>query len=72
MELAPKLGLTRRIVDLVSTGGTLKANNLKEVEILTQITSRLVVNRPAFKTRPQEVSYWIDRFREATEDGTAS
>jgi len=72
MELAPKLGLTRRIVDLVSTGGTLKANNLKEVEVLTQITSRLVVNRPAFKTRPQEVSYWIDRFREAIEDGTAS
>ncbi|MFC3050582.1 ATP phosphoribosyltransferase [Kordiimonas pumila] len=72
MELAPKLGLSRRIVDLVSTGGTLKANHLKEVEVLTHITSRLVVNRPAFKTRPQEVSYWIERFREATQDGTAS
>lgn len=72
MELAPKLDLSRRIVDLVSTGGTLKANNLKEVEVLTHITSRLVVNRPAFKTRPQAVSYWIDRFREATQDGAAA
>jgi len=72
MELAPKLGLSRRIVDLVSTGSTLKANNLKEVEVLTQITSRLVVNRPAFKTRPQEVSFWIDRFREAISDGAAA
>jgi len=72
MELAPKLDLSRRIVDLVSTGGTLKANHLKEVEVLTHITSRLVVNRPAFKTRPQEVSYWIDRFREAIQDGAAA
>jgi len=72
MELAPKLGLSRRIVDLVSTGGTLKANHLKEVEVLTNITSRLVVNRPAFKTRPQEVSYWIERFREAIGNGTAA
>lgn len=72
MELAPKLGLSRRIVDLVSTGGTLKANHLKEVEVLTHITSRLVVNRPAFKTRPKEVSYWIDRFREAISDGAAA
>ena len=72
MELAPRLGLSRRIVDLVSTGGTLRANNLKEVEVLTEITSRLVVNRPAFKTRPQEVTYWIDRFREAISDGPAA
>lgn len=69
MELAPSLGLSKRIVDLVSTGSTLKANNLKEVEVLTEITSRLVVNRPAFKTRPQEINYWIDRFREALADG---
>lgn len=69
MELAPSLGLSKRIVDLVSTGGTLKANKLKEVEVLTEITSRLVVNRPAFKTRPQEISYWIDRFREVLSNG---
>lgn len=72
MELAPKLGLSRRIVDLVSTGSTLKANQLKEVEVLTEITSRLVVNRPAFKTRPKEVSYWIDRFREVMDNGSAA
>jgi ATP phosphoribosyltransferase len=64
MELAPSLGLSERIVDLVSTGGTLKANGLKEVEVLTEITSRLVVSRPAFKTRPREMTYWIDRFRD--------
>ena len=72
MELAPKLDLSRRIVDLVSTGGTLKANHLKEVEVLTHITSRLVVNRPAFKTRSKEMSYWIDRFREVISDGAAA
>ncbi|WP_020400501.1 ATP phosphoribosyltransferase [Kordiimonas gwangyangensis] len=72
MELAPQLGLSRRIVDLVSTGGTLKANKLKEVEVLTHITSRLVVHRAAFKTRPREVSYWIERFREAVKNGSAS
>lgn len=70
MELAPSLGLSKRIVDLVSTGSTLKANKLKEVEVLTDITSRLVVNRPAFKTRPKEISYWIDRFREALGNGS--
>jgi len=69
MELAPSLGLSKRIVDLVSTGSTLKANKLKEVEVLTEITSRLVVNRPAFKTRPRELTYWIDRFREVLADG---
>jgi len=72
MELAPQLGLSRRIVDLVSTGGTLKANNLKEVEVLTEITSRLVVNRPAFKTRPVEITYWVDQFRKALENRDAS
>lgn len=72
MELAPQLGLSRRIVDLVSTGGTLKANKLKEVEVLTHITSRLVVHRPAFKTRPREISYWIERFREAVTNGAAA
>jgi ATP phosphoribosyltransferase len=72
MELAPSLGLSDRIVDLVSTGGTLKANGLKEVEVLTEITSRLVVSRPAFKTRPKEISYWIERFSEAIADKGAN
>jgi len=65
MELAPGLGLCRRIVDLVSTGATLAANDLVEVETIAQITARLIVNRAALKTRPDEVGRWIDRFREA-------
>lgn len=65
MELAPTLGLCRRIVDLVSSGATLKANGLVEVEEICEITSRLAVNRSAWKTRPDQIGYWIDRFTEA-------
>ena len=65
LELTPKLGLCRHIVDLVSTGKTLKANGLVEVELIAQITSRLAVNRTAWKTRPDEIGQWIERFREA-------
>lgn len=67
MELAPSLGLCRRIVDLVSTGATLKANGLVEVEQIAEISSRLAVNRAALKTRPEQMMHWIDRFREASE-----
>ncbi len=56
MELAPSLGLCRRIVDLVSTGATLKANGLVEIEKIIDITSRFIVNRTAFKTRNEEIS----------------
>jgi len=65
IELAPALQLSPRIVDLVTTGATLEANGLKEVETLIEISSRLIVNRTAFKTRPQEVGVWVDRLREA-------
>src|SRR5512143_2280218 len=54
MELAPSLGLCRRIVDLVSTGATLEANGLREIEHIAEISSRLIVNRAALKTRPDE------------------
>ena len=64
VELAPKLGLCQRIVDLVSTGTTLKANGLVEVEHIADITSRLVVNRIALKTRHDEVAPWIGRITE--------
>lgn len=66
MELAPKLGLCRRIVDLVSSGRTLAANDLVEVERIAEVSSRLIVNRAAFKTRPREINAWIERFREAS------
>lgn len=65
MELAPKLGLARRIVDLVDTGRTLEENGLVEVEHITDVSSRLVVNRAALKTRPEHLGSWIGRIREA-------
>lgn len=65
MELAPGLGLTRLIVDLVATGSTLRANGLVETEVIAHVTSRLIVNRTALKTRPEEVGGWIARFRAA-------
>lgn len=64
MELAPVLGLAPRIVDLVSSGRTLKENGLVEVETIAEVTSRLVVNRAAFKTREQVVPL-VDAFRRA-------
>jgi len=65
MELAPGLNLSRLIVDLVQTGSTLKANGLRETEVIAQVSSRLIVNRIALKTRPEEISAWIARFRAA-------
>lgn len=65
MELAPALGLCRRIVDLVSSGATLAANDLVEVETIAAVTSRLIVNRAALKTRPEEVGRWVEAFRES-------
>lgn len=65
MELAPSLGLSRVIVDLVQTGSTLKANGLVETEVIAHVTSRLIVNRTALKTRPEEIAGWIARFRAA-------
>ncbi len=67
MELAPTLGLCRRIVDLVSSGATLKANGLKEIEVIAEVTSRLAVNRAAWKRRPSEITDWIERFRAAVD-----
>jgi ATP phosphoribosyltransferase len=67
MELAPKLGLAGRIVDLVSSGRTLQANGLREVDVIAKISSRLIVNRAAFKTRSAEIGALIERFREAVD-----
>jgi ATP phosphoribosyltransferase len=66
MELAPLVGLSTRIVDLVSTGKTLAENGLAEVEVIAQISSRLIANRAAFKTDPRIVEV-IDAMRELTE-----
>jgi ATP phosphoribosyltransferase len=67
MELAPNLGLCRRIVDLVSTGKTLKENGLVEMETIVEISSRFIVNRTALKTRPVEIGGWVNRFREVAD-----
>jgi len=66
MELAPLLGLCPRIVDLVSTGRTLVENGLVEVETVAEVSSRLIVNRAAFKT-DRRVVPWVARFRAAVE-----
>lgn len=65
MELAPKVGLAERIVDLVSTGGTLKANGLKETEVIMEISSRLIVNRTALKTQGDILNPLLKSFEEA-------
>jgi ATP phosphoribosyltransferase len=62
MELAPLTGLADAIVDLVSTGGTLKANNLVEVERIMDISSRLVVNQAALKLKQDAIRRVIDAF----------
>lgn len=66
MELAPTLGLAPRIVDLVSSGRTLKENGLVEVERIMDVSSRLVVNRAAMKTRAGVVPL-VEAFRRAVE-----
>jgi ATP phosphoribosyltransferase len=62
MELAPLLGLADAIVDLVSSGKTLRANNLVAVEEIMQVSARLVVNQAALKTRRAELQPLIDLF----------
>ena len=64
MEIAPLLGLSSRIVDLVSSGKTLKENGLVEVEKIAEVSARLVANRAAFKTDAR-VSDLVEKFREA-------
>jgi ATP phosphoribosyltransferase len=56
IELAPLVGLAERIVDLVSTGATMRENGLVEVETISEITSRLIVNRASLKTKHQRIT----------------
>ena len=70
MELAPLVGLSDVIVDLVSTGNTLKANNLVEVEQIQEITSRLIVNQASLKLKRRMLQPILDAFKAAsTESG---
>jgi len=65
MELAPLVGMADAIVDLVSTGNTLKANQLVEVEHIMDISSRLVVNQAALKLKQTPIRRIIDAFESA-------
>ncbi|MBW4048174.1 MAG: ATP phosphoribosyltransferase [Proteobacteria bacterium] len=72
MELAPLIGLADAIVDLVSSGGTLKANGLLEVEPIRDISARLIVNQAAFKTKTAALKPLVDGLREAATNLDAS
>ncbi|MCL9999538.1 MAG: ATP phosphoribosyltransferase [Erythrobacter sp.] len=67
MELAPSLGLARQIVDLVSTGTTLRENGLVETAVILEISARLIVNRTALKT-DRRVAALVDAFRREAEE----
>jgi ATP phosphoribosyltransferase len=70
MELAPGLGLAGQIVDLVSTGRTLKDNGLVETATIMQVSARLIVNRAALKTEPR-LAALVERFRAQAERDAA-
>ena len=62
MELAPSMGLCRRIVDLSESGETLKANGLIEIEEIMKVSTRLAINRNAYKTNFKEINKIIKKF----------
>ncbi|WP_332743659.1 ATP phosphoribosyltransferase [Hydrogenophaga sp.] len=70
MELAPLTGLADAIVDLVSTGNTLKANHLVEVERIMDISARLVVNQASLKLKQTAIRPLINAFAQAIEQGS--
>ena len=72
MELAPLTGLVDAIVDLVSTGSTLKANHLIEVERIMEISSRLVVNQASLKLKQASIRAIIEAFAGAVAAGEAA
>jgi ATP phosphoribosyltransferase len=64
MELAPLMGLAHRIVDIVETGDTLRANGLEEKELVTEVSARLIVNKGSLKTKYRDVQDIIQRLAE--------
>ena len=67
MELAPLVGLSDAIVDVVSSGGTLRANNLVEVEHIMDISARLIVNQAALKLKRERLQPILDAIEKATQ-----
>ncbi|MDX1572933.1 MAG: ATP phosphoribosyltransferase [Methylophaga sp.] len=68
MELAPLVGLADRIVDVVDTGNTLRANGLEPLEHIADISSRLVVNKASMKTKHQRIQQFIEHIRAAVRE----
>ncbi len=69
IELAPIVGLAERIVDLVSTGATMRENGLVEVETIADVTSRLIVNRASLKTKHRRITKLLEDLEQVIEDG---
>ena len=72
MELAPLVGLADRIVDIVDTGNTLRANGLEPTELIGEVSSRLIVNRASMKTRHGQIQSIIDAMEAAVESRRTS
>ena len=68
MELAPLVGLADKIVDIVDTGNTLRANGLEPTELIATISSRLIVNKAAMKMKHSVIQRLIDQLAEAVEN----
>lgn len=68
MELAPLVGLADRIVDIVDTGNTLRANGLEPTELIAEISSRLIVNKASMKTKHAAIQKLIDQLSVAVEN----
>lgn len=69
IELAPIVGLAERIVDLVSTGATMRDNGLVEVETIAEVTSRLIVNRASLKTKHRRITQLLENLEKVIEGG---
>ncbi|MFZ5722323.1 MAG: ATP phosphoribosyltransferase [Pseudomonadota bacterium] len=69
MELAPILGMADRIVDIVDTGNTLRANGLEPTELIAPVSARLIVNKGSFKMKHARVTSLVDRLRTACAGG---
>ena len=63
VEIAPKLGLADAIVDLATTGATLRANRLKEIAVVLEASARLICNKVSFRTREREIASLVKRLR---------
>ncbi|WP_050179939.1 ATP phosphoribosyltransferase [Domibacillus robiginosus] len=68
IELAPLIGLSDRIVDIVSTGRTLRENGLVEYETIVGITSRLIVNPVSYRMKNEEISTFVNRLTDTIEE----